>query len=107
MFQSQPRCQAPGDLAILLVGQAVTLGFNLNRDARPLATYCWSEGELSKNVSISTEMPGPWRQAATLVCGVAPHCFNLNRDARPLATSCRNIQTICLACFNLNRDARP
>src|SRR5438034_10159057 len=87
--------------------------FNLNRDARPLATISLiKSGNNQVRVSISTEMPGPWRQfhvevfksdslvsistempgpwrpvvllAPTPVLGG----FNLNRDARPLATTC-------------------
>src|SRR6266700_4219485 len=37
-FQSQTRCQAPGDAGILLVVSAIECHFNLRRDARPLAT---------------------------------------------------------------------
>src|SRR6266487_2820804 len=62
VFQSQPRCQAPGDLPYL------TLLYH--RD----------------NVSISTEMPGPWRLHSGIRCPTYQRSFNLNRDARPLAT---------------------
>src|SRR5439155_234713 len=40
----------------------VTWCFNLRRDARPLATrYPPKHGNASVEVSISDEMPGPWR----------------------------------------------
>src|SRR6266496_6761516 len=57
--------------------------FNLNRDARPLATS-WNVqvSQPDLYVSISTEMPGPWR----LQCDREPvalvACFNLNREGR-------------------------
>src|SRR6266516_8141349 len=38
LFQSQPRCQAPGDTKKWNLGLMSNMGFNLNRDARPLAT---------------------------------------------------------------------
>src|SRR5207247_5926675 len=56
--------------------------FNLNRDARPLAT------------------PG------LLALVLRALCFNLNRDARPLATSSQMITLGSGSRFNLNRDAR-
>src|SRR6266496_2980919 len=37
-------------------------------------------------VSISTEMPGPWRLGSLHQASRLKICFNLNRDARPLAT---------------------
>src|SRR2546425_12564029 len=37
-------------------------------------------------VSISTEMPGPWRRDGVTCVQFADESFNLNRDARPLAT---------------------
>ena len=62
-FQSQPRCQAPGDDELL----------------RCMFANCI--------VSISTEMPGPWRRCNdVLVSSGGCTSFNLNRDARPLAT---------------------
>ncbi len=87
-FQSQPRCQAPGDLSerkriVRRYGsfnlnrdarplateypQSMNISssfrFNLNRDARPLATKAKEkDNENRRNVSISTEMPGPWRR---------------------------------------------
>src|SRR6266487_1459186 len=94
-----------------------TDSFNLNRDARPLATGLlkWEKG-ISVNVSISTEMPGPWRHLMDRGLLIVleefqsqPRCqapgdekwakryahsmcsFNLNRDARPLATMLWNI----------------
>src|SRR5256885_249055 len=85
-FQSQTRCQAPGDPAIRGLLSRAQLHFNLRRDARPLATpiaVClpcltakfqsqtrcqapgdrvWSGGRLGRlEISISDEMPGPWR----------------------------------------------
>ncbi len=63
LFQSQPRCQAPGDPGARALPVTTSICFNLNRDARPLAT--------------SIYYPSPARQVS----------FNLNRDARPLATN--------------------
>ncbi len=85
--------------------------FNLNRDARPLATqalrYCEGHDDLFQSqprcqapgdgfflcllplffcVSISTEMPGPWRPVSPGIAYTKFISFNLNRDARPLAT---------------------
>src|SRR6266536_1803265 len=64
LFQSQPRCPAPGDDITLC-----------------MKTF-------SLHVSISTEMPGPWRPRVPSPPSVRFVSFNLNRDARPLAT-CR------------------
>src|SRR6266487_5051591 len=63
LFQSQPRCQAPGDKYY---------GAWLIKILR---------------VSISTEMPGPWRPSVRGSSHPMLVCFNLNRDARPLATA--------------------
>ena len=62
MFQSQARCQAPGDCMTCNSQAQSAVGFNLKRDARPLATQ------------------------SILRMAVACICFNLKRDARPLAT---------------------
>jgi len=63
------------------------IGFNLNRDARPLATVAQEvQSAAVSQVSISTEMPGPWRRAYTGSVDTLAMGFNLNRDARPLAT---------------------
>ena len=183
-FQSQPRCQAPGDDsgALSWIAQSVPVsistempgpwrrtksdstlarllsfnlnrdarplatqmmsqchhagyrGFNLNRDARPLATSMQAHSEHRYlDVSISTEMPGPWRLMHCHVKGRNLGSFNLNRDARPLATRTKEYSWInalnvsistempgpwrplqpyldtCnyATCFNLKRDARP
>src|SRR2546429_1880075 len=61
-FQSQKRCQAPGD---------------------------WREDGYHKFwefISISDEMPGPWRRYMFFLAIAPPDNFNLRRDARPLAT---------------------
>src|SRR6266567_2975946 len=83
-------------------------------------------------ISISDEMPGPWRQKSDVSSHLRLEYFNLRRYARPLATSSRardvkasHIISIsdempgpwrlqCLAIpiqefihFNLRRDARP
>src|SRR5438034_8697277 len=75
----------PGPWRLVIAGglEYLKLCFNLNRDARPLATG----GHTSRQDASSS--------------------FNLNRDARPLATLM--CACLCLAriCFNLNRDARP
>src|SRR6266699_1292391 len=95
--------------------------FNLRRDARPLATIAAQHGlDLIIVISISDEMPGPWRPYAILqrhskIGGFqsqtrcqAPgdvylhtsrreseHNFNLRRDARPLATLTNNQLKSC------------
>src|SRR5206468_1934062 len=86
MFQSQARCQAPGDRHRSTEKARGASSFNLRRDARPLATLCevhralifrvfqsqarcQAPGDLTwlelllvhLEVSISGEMPGPWR----------------------------------------------
>src|SRR6266496_4294910 len=69
-----------------------TVGFNLNRDARPLATHATGTTiDHERQVSISTEMPGPWRLGLTKTEAYPSSCFNLNRDARPLATWFRKL----------------
>src|SRR6266513_1750704 len=64
-FQSQTRCQAPGD------------------SPSPFAL------KISLFISISDEMPGPWRLPAHEYWMCIDRNFNLRRDARPLATSGR------------------
>src|SRR6266567_2199232 len=61
-FQSQTRCQAPGDPCIGYLLHALLIYFNLRRDARPLATS-GNPLQLGQagDISISDEMPGPWR----------------------------------------------
>src|SRR2546425_924847 len=86
-FQSQPRCQAPGDSYTAVVMSESCDFFNLTRNAKPLATplrffhsrfsLCFSItrempgpgrqlqpifSDSEWDFSISTEMPGPWRQ---------------------------------------------
>src|SRR6266566_4503118 len=61
-FQSQTRCQAPGDLSSL--------------------SFSWAR----VSISISDEMPGPWRQDKPPMMEETIIDFNLRRDARPLAT---------------------
>src|SRR5436309_2804711 len=87
-FQSQTRCQAPGDQELALYPLKHIEGFNLRRDARPLATgllFCFGLKEFF--VSISDEMPGPWRLGVDRASRALVAGFNLRRDARPLATS--------------------
>src|SRR5207247_204945 len=60
-----------------------------------------------RSVSISTEMPGPWRLLPLKVVGIHLISFNLNRDARPLATHLHKFPRLAVQGFNLNRDARP
>ncbi len=61
-FQSQTRCQAPGDKVI-------------EKYEKPKI-----------EISISDEMPGPWRLHASFLSQESRQYFNLRRDARPLAT---------------------
>src|SRR5947208_2998630 len=63
-FQSQTRCQTPGDNEQQLSDMISIIAFNLRRKPRPLPTW--------------DATPSP---ASTMT-------FNLRRDARPLATSC-------------------
>ena len=75
---AQARCQAPGDS---LLAQRHTL---------------------SKHVSISSEMPGPWRRIRVPLLCTYHQCFNLKRDARPLATGYHEgVALWVLSCFNL------
>src|SRR2546428_11337813 len=62
VFQSQPRCQAPGDVY----------------------DVCFREP--ASSISISTEMPGPWRRAKAAISAPSVILFNLNRDPSPFAT---------------------
>src|SRR6266567_1646738 len=65
VFQSQTRCQAPGDVGIYRAGRTIY------------------------EISISDEMPGPWRLWHVLRDRAIDSYFNLSRDARPLATAVR------------------
>src|SRR6266567_2168374 len=61
--------------------------FNLRRDARPLATPPNVTQLLADGlISISDEMPGPWRLHHAGLLVIHASYFNLRRDARPLAT---------------------
>ncbi len=79
-FQSQPRCQAPGDIA------------------RIYRWYC------VRYVSISTEMPGPWRRSALQLIQMLFLGFNLNRDARPLATGKDGLQGISINYVSISTE---
>src|SRR6266487_1491402 len=96
MFQSQPRCQAPGDC-----------GGMKEKDKR--STFqsqprCQAPGDYNlphrqgqpQPVSISTEMPGPWRRSVLQLIQMLFLGFNLNRDARPLATGKDGLQGISI-----------
>ncbi len=64
------------------------LDFNLRRDARPLATQAILYTlAVHIVISISDEMPGPWRLETGSPRRRLSMNFNLRRDARPLATS--------------------
>ncbi len=85
-FQSQPRCQAPGDSR---GSTASTLPSEFQSQPRcqaPGDGDHWSRLLTPSYVSISTEMPGPWRPSMLCIRAVVTIGFNLNRDARPLAT---------------------
>src|SRR5205809_5626849 len=65
-FQSQPRCQAPGD-TVIKVGLDILSGVSISTEMpgpwrRPGVAITVSVVE----VSISTEMPGPWRHRKRL-----------------------------------------
>src|SRR6266571_1980704 len=111
MFQSQARCQPRGDklpqtvrlswdevsissempapwrLIPVTAPPGATRGFNLKRDASPVATshidYLLN---VYSDVSISSEMPAPWRRGEELSFNDAFRGFNLKRDASPVAT---------------------
>src|SRR6266567_2507213 len=87
-FQSQTRCQAPGD------------GHPCGR-CPPCAgfqsqTRCQAPGDqypqvcpaVPSSISISDEKPGPWRLGWRIPAHKNYSNFNLRREARPLATSC-------------------
>ncbi|SRR6266566_4125470 len=72
--------------AVVMAVSAQTY-FNLRRDARPLATGTDRTGySFQVRISISDEMPGPWRQDKPPMMEETIIDFNLRRDARPLAT---------------------
>ena len=85
-FQSQTRCQAPGDSLAAL--SACRIGLVSISDEMPgpwrLRRECGNF--IAIYVSISDEMPGPWRLEDWKVIGGLRPGFNLRRDARPLAT---------------------
>src|SRR5437868_1478010 len=58
-------------------------------------------------ISISDEMTGPWRQLLFQPSRFVLIYFNLRRDARPLATRYGQRARLCKDDFNLRRDARP
>src|SRR6266568_907293 len=87
-------------------------GFNLKRDASPVATAesinvcssfclfqsqarCQPRGDSDmiggqrslQSVSISSEMPAPWRHGHNSAHPSRLPCFNLKRDASPVATT--------------------
>src|SRR6266571_7463565 len=86
MFQSQPRSRSISDACADSESRRLT-GFNLNREAAPLATLRKSVTFIENHVfqsqprsrSISDSEPS---NAVTDLT----KCFNLNREAAPLAT---------------------
>src|SRR6266496_3393537 len=106
-FQSQPRCQAPGDTITFLYKSNVCWFQSQPRCQAPGDSSIRSLPTLFAAVSISTEMPGPWRLGYYSSHMASFTGFNLNRDARPLATNTKVLLRSHLQCFNLNRDARP
>src|SRR6266496_2271708 len=132
LFQSQPRCQAPGDtpwkpvstpityvsistempgpwrLTALLPEHRFFQGFNLNRDARPLATNMISQQfGFFLVVSISTEMPGPWRQLIHTPGSQASPVSISTEMPGPWRRRAHTRRAHLHTSFNLNRDARP
>jgi len=110
----------------------LTIGFNLKRDASPVATNngnynhgfffgfqsqarCQPRGDLSgigariggNNVSISSEMPAPWRLWIRQAMIPRSLSFNLKRDASPVATTRERMKSSRAKGFNLKRDASP
>src|SRR5205809_1502540 len=65
-FQSQPRCQAPGDLRWYQV-EALHRRVSISTEMPgPWRHFEKPLGWDFSSVSISTEMPGPWRRLARL-----------------------------------------
>src|SRR6266699_1091626 len=62
-------------------------GFNLRRDARPLATY-WTHKRVTdkQKFKSQTRCQAPGDHSINRVSTNGNMCFNLRRDARPLAT---------------------
>src|SRR6266699_2555174 len=107
IFQSQARCKAPGDFASAAI---VSVELTFQSQAR-----CQAPGDVQHRptppgigrISISGEMPGPWRHASAFPQVAVTRDFNLRRDARPLATSRPYTSDPLISYFNLRRDARP
>src|SRR5579884_3649098 len=86
-FQSQTRSQAPSDRRDLWLIELATLCFNLKRDPKPLPTCDYRTAErVGCAVSISNEIPSPFRQQFTAPVLPAMPSFNLKRDPKPLPT---------------------
>jgi len=86
-FQSQTRCQAPGDAQRCSCGRRRWLYFNLRRDARPLATLALRADLLSPMLFQSqTRCQAPGDDIDSDEYKQWWGNFNLRRDARPLAT---------------------
>src|SRR6266699_2695794 len=110
-FQSQTRCQAPGDSPspfALKISLFISISDEMPGPWRPgwqgylrcngwefqSQTRCQAPGDYQHpntgcvltGISISDEMPGPWRLAVAFNLWMLTTNFNLRRDARPLAT---------------------
>ncbi len=85
-FQSQARSQSPGDIAMPAACANCNPGFNLRREANPLATQVPRPERAFIGVSISGEKPIPWRRQDQFFSGAIHQGFNLRREANPLAT---------------------
>ena len=105
-FQSQTRCQPPGDHHKAVVS-AGNLSFNLRRDASPLATSVVKSDGQSAHLSFNLRRDAS--PLTTLLIRYAEQVelgFNLRRDASPLTTS-SHVQQPPAFGFNLRRDASP
>src|SRR6266487_6378714 len=86
-FQSQPRCQAPGDGDEGMSEDRTNSSFNLNRDARPLATKCPTIIRVrTSRFQSQPRCQAPGDPLPTVKVRETHLSFTLNRDARPLAT---------------------
>src|SRR6266487_3766340 len=86
-FQSRPRCQAPGD-GQPLQGSLTFSGVSISTEMPGPWRLAWDyRPKPGEQVSISTEMPGPWRRSGVTCVQFPDESFNLDRDARPLATN--------------------
>src|SRR6266571_4276386 len=85
-FQSQARCQPRGD-PVPAYRSKKERAFQSQARCQPRGDCVYCCVTLSRQrVSISSEMPAPWRLQALVCRGSLVRSFNLKRDASPVAT---------------------